>query len=165
MSVEECLRQQPTSAQSSTKRERLFPWIPGASLTGSGPGPSIVRQRCAGCSGHGLHPESPPMSTHAGDDEPPSTLPTNETYVASPVPRRALWASRAKRLLLGGKKELHDPRAFHKISLIAFLAWVGLGADGLSSSAYGPEEAFKALGAHTYLAPALAVATALTVLL
>jgi amino acid transporter len=32
------------------------------------------------------------------------------------------------------------------MSLVAFLAWVGLGADGLSSSAYGPEEAFKALG-------------------
>src|SRR5215468_6366902 len=32
------------------------------------------------------------------------------------------------------------------MSLVAFLAWVGLGADGLSSSSYGPEEAFKALG-------------------
>jgi amino acid transporter len=32
------------------------------------------------------------------------------------------------------------------MSLVAFLAWVGLGADGLSSSAYGPAEAFKALG-------------------
>jgi amino acid transporter len=50
------------------------------------------------------------------------------------------------------------------VSLIAFLAWVGLGADGLSSSAYGPEEAFKALGQHTYLALALAVATAFTVI-
>jgi amino acid transporter len=49
------------------------------------------------------------------------------------------------------------------MSLIAFLAWVGLGADGLSSSAYGPEEAFRALGEHTYLAVALAVATAVTV--
>ncbi len=38
------------------------------------------------------------------------------------------------------------------MTLIAFLAWVGLGADGLSSSAYGPEEAFRALGQHTYLA-------------
>ena len=32
------------------------------------------------------------------------------------------------------------------------LAWVGLGSDGLSSSAYGPEEAFLALGGHTHLA-------------
>src|SRR5512140_1512738 len=40
----------------------------------------------------------------------------------------------------------------------------GLGADGLSSSAYGPDEAFRALGRHAYLAVALALATALTVL-
>src|SRR4051812_29915906 len=39
------------------------------------------------------------------------------------------------------------------MSLIAFLAWVGLGADGLSSSAYGPEEAFKALGNWQELVP------------
>ena len=49
------------------------------------------------------------------------------------------------------------------ITLVAFLAWVGLGADGLSSSAYGPEEAFKALGTHTELALFLAIATAVTV--
>ncbi len=48
---------------------------------------------------------------------------------------------------------------------MAFLAWVGLGADGLSSSAYGPEEAFKQLGEHRYLAVALAVLMATTVLL
>jgi amino acid transporter len=42
---------------------------------------------------------------------------------------------------------------------------VGLGTDGLSSSAYGPEEAFRALGEHTYLAVALAVLMASTVLL
>ena len=47
------------------------------------------------------------------------------------------------------------------MSLVAFLAWVGLGADGLSSSAYGPEEAFKrARRAHRYLAVFLALATA-----
>ena len=48
--------------------------------------------------------------------------------------------------LLGRPKNLRDPQVFHHMSLIAFLAWVGLGADGLSSSAYGPAEAFKALG-------------------
>jgi amino acid transporter len=58
-----------------------------------------------------------------------------------------------------------DASTFHQISLIAFLAWVGLGADGLSSSAYGPEEAFRALGAgHGHLALYLALATAVTVL-
>src|SRR6185295_7069577 len=49
------------------------------------------------------------------------------------------------------------------LSLIALLAWVGLGADGLSSSAYGPDESFRALGEHTGLAVFLALATALTV--
>jgi len=72
---------------------------------------------------------------------------------------------RLKRLLLGGPKDLEDPHLFRHISLVAFLAWVGLGADGLSSSAYGPEEAFKNLGEHTYLAVFLAAATALTVLI
>src|SRR5438067_9798499 len=72
---------------------------------------------------------------------------------------------RLKRLLLGSPKNLEDPHRFRHISLIAFLAWVGLGADGLSSSAYGPEEAFKNLGEHTYLAVFLAAATAFTVLI
>src|SRR6516162_638584 len=49
------------------------------------------------------------------------------------------------------------------IALIAFLAWIGLGADGLSSSCYGPEEAFLALGEHSHLALYMAGATALTV--
>jgi len=68
-----------------------------------------------------------------------------------------------KRVLFGRPRDIRDPQLFHHISLIAFLAWIGLGADGLSSSAYGPDEAFRALGAHTYLAVFLALATALTV--
>ena len=40
-----------------------------------------------------------------------------------------------------------------------------LGADGLSSSSYGPEESFKALGDHVALAPFLALATAFTVVI
>ena len=70
---------------------------------------------------------------------------------------------RLKRVLFGAPRDVEDPHVFHKISLIAFLAWVGLGADGLSSSAYGPDEAFRALGEHTYLCVFLALATALTV--
>ncbi len=58
-----------------------------------------------------------------------------------------------------------DPRVFHSVTLAAFLAWVGLGADGLSSSAYGPEEAFKALGSHAYLSVFLALMIAATVLI
>jgi hypothetical protein len=56
-----------------------------------------------------------------------------------------------KKLLIGERRDIHDPNLFHKVSLVAFLAWVGLGADGLSSSAYGPEEAFRALSGHTEL--------------
>src|SRR5256884_1052931 len=76
---------------------------------------------------------------------------------------REPWTARMKRVLLGRKRELH-PQVFHKVSLIALLAWGGLGADGLSASASGPGQAFRTLGAHTYLAMALAVATAFTVL-
>jgi amino acid transporter len=72
---------------------------------------------------------------------------------------------RVRRAILGAPRDVSDTSHLHKMSLIAFLAWVGLGADGLSSSAYGPEEAFRALGEHTYLAGGLAIATALTVLI
>jgi len=68
-----------------------------------------------------------------------------------------------KDILLGKPKNPLDPRVFHQISLVAFLAWVGLGADGLSSSAYGPEEAYLALGAHYFLALPLAILMAVTV--
>ena len=40
-----------------------------------------------------------------------------------------------KKLLIGERRDLRDPNLFHNVSLVAFLAWVGLGADGLSSSA------------------------------
>ena len=64
------------------------------------------------------------------------------------------------RFVFGPPKNVKDPDTFHKLSLVALLAWVGLGADGLSSSAYGPDEAFRALGEHTGLAFFLALATA-----
>ncbi|HEY4119757.1 MAG TPA: APC family permease [Byssovorax sp.] len=78
------------------------------------------------------------------------------------------FAERARRAIFGAPKDVKDPHAFHKLSLVALLAWVGLGADGLSSSAYGPDEAFRALvdpkgGIHVGLAVFLAAATALTV--
>src|SRR5262245_25583118 len=82
----------------------------------------------------------------------------------SPPSENLRWGTRLKLFLIGEKREI-EPGIFPNVPLIAFLAWVGLGADGLSSSAYGPEEAFKALGQHTYLAIALAVATTLTVLI
>jgi amino acid transporter len=72
---------------------------------------------------------------------------------------------RIKQTLIGKPRNIKDPSLFHKLALIPLLAWIGLGADGLSSSSYGPEEAFKTLGQHTYLALGLAIATALTVLI
>src|SRR5215813_8015736 len=71
--------------------------------------------------------------------------------------------ARVRRALFGPPKDVKDPHAFHQLSLVALLAWVGLGADGLSSSAYGPEEAFRQLGEHKALAVMLAIATAMTV--
>jgi len=65
--------------------------------------------------------------------------------------------------MFGAPRDLSDPKLFHKISLVAFLAWVGLGSDGLSSSAYGPDETFRALAGHTHLAIFMALAVALTV--
>ena len=70
---------------------------------------------------------------------------------------------RLRRMVIGKARNVSDPEIFHHTSLVAFLAWVGLGADGLSSSAYGPEEAYKALGGHTHLAIILTAMTALTI--
>ncbi len=71
---------------------------------------------------------------------------------------------RARRWLIGPPRSLSERCVFHRVSLVAVLAWVGLGADGLSSSAYGPEEAFRALGEHKSLAVGLACLMTLTVL-
>src|SRR5581483_1594820 len=68
-----------------------------------------------------------------------------------------------KELLIGRARELSDQRLFHKLSLVAILAWVGLGADGLSSSCYGPEETFKALGAHSALSIFIALGVVVTI--
>jgi amino acid transporter len=70
-----------------------------------------------------------------------------------------------RRVLFGAPHDIHDPRTYKHVSLIALLAWVGLGADGLSSSAYGPDELYRAIGGLHFLAPALALATAGTVIL
>jgi amino acid transporter len=69
-----------------------------------------------------------------------------------------------RRIVIGKARDVSDPEIFRHTSLVAFLAWVGLGADGLSSSAYGPEEAYKALGGHHHLAIILAAMTATTIL-
>ncbi len=77
----------------------------------------------------------------------------------SPPPTGSRW----KRALFGTARDLQDAGAFHKLSLIAFFAWIGLGADGLSSSNYGPEEAFRVLIHHPHLAIFIGLASALTI--
>jgi len=74
-------------------------------------------------------------------------------------------SSRLGRFLRGRPRDFSDPNIHHQISLAAVLAWVGLGADGLSSSAYGPEAAYRALGSNTGLGLFLALMTAGTVFL
>ena len=77
----------------------------------------------------------------------------------------ATLTDKIKQTVIGKPRNIKDPTLFHKLALIPILAWIGLGADGLSSSSYGPEEAFKTLGSHTYLALFLALGTAATVLI
>lgn len=90
----------------------------------------------------------------AGPDTPGS--PANE-QVTPPLSRRV------RRWIVGRPRDLADKSIFHRLALIPLLAWVGLGADGLSSSAYGPEEGFLALGGHPYLGLVLAVLCVVTV--
>jgi len=73
--------------------------------------------------------------------------------------------ARIRGWILGAPKNLLDPRIHQHLALVAFFAWVGLGSDGLSSSCYGPEEAFLQLGAHQHLALYLTLATVATVFL
>jgi amino acid transporter len=70
---------------------------------------------------------------------------------------------RLRRMVIGKARNVSDPQIFQHTSLVAFLAWVGLGADGLSSSAYGPDEAYRALGTHVHLAIILSAMTAITI--
>src|SRR6266850_4236545 len=99
-------------------------------------------------------------------DEPaPSNIPEPPPDLPPPdyEPGGFRFLRRAFAFIVGPARALTDPQLFHKISLAAFLAWVGLGADGLSSSAYGPEAAFRALGENTFLAIPLSILTAFTV--
>lgn len=70
-----------------------------------------------------------------------------------------------KRIFIGKARSISDHGIFHKMSLVAVLAWVGLGSDGLSSSCYGPEESIRALGTHMALAPFIALATVMTIII
>jgi hypothetical protein len=99
------------------------------------------------------------------DDDKPALSPPPKTAASGPLALRQSWLRRWKHTLIGAPRDLRDRSVFHQLALIPVLAWVGLGADALSSAAYGPEEAFKALGDRPHLAVLLALATAATVAL
>jgi amino acid transporter len=71
--------------------------------------------------------------------------------------------SRLRRTILGPPRNPFDPAIRERIALVAFFAWIGLGADGLSSANYGPELGFLALGDHPGLGIYLALLTGVTV--
>src|SRR5258705_13607871 len=89
---------------------------------------------------------------------PPPLPPHQESQEPAPGGARRLF-----RLLVGAPRNPLDPRIFHVITLAAFFAWIGLGVDGLSSAAYGPEEAFKALGDYRHLSLLLALMMTVTI--
>ncbi len=120
--------------------------------------------------------ETDPIQPQPGDAAKSRGVPVEASHLVEPV--KVVDADKAiepvdapgihhavKTLLVGKPLDLADQSIHHHISLIAFLAWVGLGADGLSSSCYGPSEAFEHLKGHTYLALFLALATVFTVII
>src|SRR5262249_3936727 len=111
---------------------------------------------------------SPPTATRAlcspDRREPPRRAVRRTVTLAAPrADEGAMLLSRISEAILGKRLDPFSGETRRHIALIAFLAWVGLGADGLSSSCYGPEEAFLALGRHTHLGLYMALATAITV--
>ncbi|MDP4271954.1 MAG: amino acid permease, partial [Bacteroidota bacterium] len=68
-----------------------------------------------------------------------------------------------KNTVIGNTRDLTESSTFSRISLIVFLAWVGLGSDALTSSCYGPEEIYKTLGAHINLSIIVGLLTTATI--
>ena len=81
------------------------------------------------------------------------------TETSAPLP----FLDRLKNIFIGKAKTIGDKSIFHKLSLVAFFAWIGLGSDGISSSCYGPEEAYRNLQQHPMLAIFVALGTVFTI--
>jgi amino acid transporter len=79
------------------------------------------------------------------------------------VQNKPQFQSRLKNAVIGNARDIKDKSIFHKISLIAFFAWIGLGSDPLSSSCYGPEEIMRNLQGHTNLAIFVGMLTVFTI--
>ena len=73
------------------------------------------------------------------------------------------WGGWVRSLFIGKALKISDRGLFHKVSLVAVLAWVGLGADGLSSACYGPEETMRALMSHPALSLFVAAGSIFTI--
>jgi len=72
---------------------------------------------------------------------------------------------RLKQIFIGRARSLKDDQIFQRLTLVAFFAWIGLGSDGLSSSCYGPDEAYRTLGSYHGLAIFVAIAIVLTIMI
>jgi amino acid transporter len=73
------------------------------------------------------------------------------------------YIKKLKTMIIGEAKNPFDSTLFHKLSLVALFAWIGLGSDALSSSSYGPLEAFLSLGSHPYLGIFVALSIVITI--
>ena len=73
------------------------------------------------------------------------------------------YIRKLRTFIIGKPRNPLDSNIFHKLSLISLFAWVGLGSDAMSSSSYGPQEAYLALGEHVYLAIFVAISIILTI--
>jgi hypothetical protein len=102
-------------------------------------------------------PPSPPQPPRPGSGRQATNGDSQGLEAAPSTPVRAM------RFLFGGPRDLADKKLFHTLSLVSFLAWIGLGADALSSSSYGPQEGWKVVREHPHIALALAALTAATV--
>ena len=111
-------------------------------------------------------PATPANPSSQTDNDPaiPDTAVVHQVFADHEIPPdQPTVTDKVKTLLVGKPLNLSDRSVYQHISLVAFLAWVGLGADGLSSSCYGPSEAFGHLQAHYHLGIFLALATMFTV--
>ena len=73
--------------------------------------------------------------------------------------------TRLRSLIIGEARNPEDRSVFHKLSLIAVFAWIGLGADAFSSSCYGPEEAFRVVLNYPFLGLFVGIATSVTIII
>ena len=79
------------------------------------------------------------------------------------TPKNSSLYKKIKLAFIGKARDLNDRNVFGHVTLIAFFAWIGLGSDGLSSSCYGPEEAFRTLGKYHDMAIFVAIAIVVTI--